>query len=223
MQNTLDKIHRRTGFTLVEVLISIFILSVVMSTVYVAYSGTLKVSRQMEEEGNTYKMARITMDRIIRDLSSLQTSGGSYYFTAKKEKIQKREFHSLYFWSAAHLAFGVNEGEGSPATISYTIHEDNSEGSFSLWRADLAAARPSEKKETAEGYIACKNIDSFKLTFYDAEERETDSWDSSSTAGQGEQLPRSVKIELAIVNTNNKEKPYKFMTRIFLPSKKKTP
>ena len=80
MLNIHNKIHRGTGFTLVEVLIAIFILSVVMSTVYVAYSGTLKVSRQMEEEGNAYKMARLTMDRIIRDLSSLQTSGGSFYF-----------------------------------------------------------------------------------------------------------------------------------------------
>ena len=223
MLSTHDKIHRRSGFTLVEVLVSIFILSVVMSTVYVAYSGTLKVTRQMEEEGNTYKMARLTMDRIIRDLSSLQTSGGSFYFTAEKEKVKNSEFHSLHFWSAAHLAFGANEGESSPATISYTIREDNPEGSFSLWRADVAAAKPHEQEEKAEAYIICKNIDSFKLTFYDAESRETDVWDSSATAEQGKQLPRSAKIELAIVNANNKEKPYKFMTRIFLPSKKKTP
>ncbi|HNY50774.1 MAG TPA: prepilin-type N-terminal cleavage/methylation domain-containing protein [Smithella sp.] len=223
MQKTHDQMHRRTGFTLLEVLIAIFILSVVMATVYVSYSGTLRVSRQMEEEGNAYKMARLTMDRIIRDLSSLQTSGGSFYFIAKKEKIKNREFHSLYFWAAAHLAFGTNEGEGNPATIGYTIREDSGEESLSLWRADLAVAKPHEKEETADAFIICKNVDAFKLTFYDAEERETDVWDSSSTAGQGNQLPRSVKIELAIVNANNKEKPYKFMTRIFLPSKKKTP
>ena len=32
--------------------------------------------------------------------------------------------------------------------------------------------------------------------------------------------PRAVKIELALVNLNDKEKPYKFMTKVFLPVKK---
>jgi len=30
----------------------------------------------------------------------------------------------------------------------------------------------------------------------------------------------AVKIELALVNINDKEKPYKFMTKVFLPVKK---
>ena len=217
------KQHSSGGFTLVEILIAIFILGLVMSTVYVSYSGTLKVSHQIEEEGNIYKMARMTMDRMIRDLSSLQTSGGSFSLHAEKEKINKKEFHSLYFWSAAHLAFGENESESRPATITYYVHEDENEGSFSLWRSDVSGAKLSDKKETEEGYIICKNIDTFRLTFYDNEGRETDLWDSASISGQHAQLPASVKIELAMVNANDKEKPYKFMTRIFLPSRNLTP
>ncbi len=218
-----DMASRRGGFTLLEVLIAIFILSLVMSTVYVSYTGTLKVSRQVEEEGNIYKMARITMDRLIRDLSSLQPSGGTFYFTAEKEKIKNNEFHSLYFWSAAHLALEENEGQGSPAVIRYMVQEEGNEGGFSLWRADAAIAKPAQKKETADGYVICRHIEAFKLTFYDAQERETDVWDSGATASQGEPLPRSAKIELALTNPGNREKPYTFMTRVFLPSKKRTP
>ncbi len=218
-----DKMKHRNGFTLVEVLIAIFILALVMSTVYVSYSGTLRISHQMEEESNIYKMARWTMDRLIRDLSSLQPSGNSFYLTAEKEKIDRKEFHTIHFWSAAHLAFGEKETSGRPATVSYYVREEGSEGSVSLWRADVSGARPDEKKETAKGYVICKNIEAFKLTFYDQQDRDMDLWNTSPASGHGEQLPRTIKIELALSNIQDKEKPYKFMTRIYLPSPKRTP
>src|SRR5271169_1451866 len=98
-----------SGFTLVEILIAIFILGLVMATVYVSYSGILKTAHQMEEEGNIYKMARTSMDRMITDLSSLQPSAGYFDLRAEKKKFNNREFHSISFWSASHLVFDENE------------------------------------------------------------------------------------------------------------------
>jgi len=209
------------GFTLIEILLAIFILGMVMVTVYVSYSGTMKTSRQMEDESNIYKTARVTMDRMIKDLSSLQPSGGRFDFHAGKDTLNKKEFHSLYFWSASHLAFEENEDTGRPATIHYSVREDNSGESFSLWRSDVAGATPEDTKETEGGYVICKNIESFRLTFDDTEGRESDVWDSSSISGQSAQIPASVKIELALVNLNDRDKPYKFMTKVYFPYKKK--
>jgi general secretion pathway protein J len=222
-------IHAR-GFTLIEILIAIFILGLVLATVYASYSGILKTSHQMEEEGNIYKMARTSMDRMIKDLSSLQTTSlptsglstsGSFDLRAEKQTLSKREFYSLYFWSASHLAFGENEGEGRPAAISYYVQEDNGGGKFSLWRSDTAGSKPDKEKNTGGGFVICQNIDSLSLRFYDSTGREFESWDSSSfSEEQKGKAPAAVKIELALVNLNDKEKPYKFMTKVFLPVKK---
>jgi len=209
------------GFTLVEILIAIFILGLVMATVYVSYSGILKTSHQLEEEGNIYKMARMSMDRMIKDLSALQTSSGSFDFRAEKKTLSNREFYSLSFWSASHLAFGENEGEGRPAAISYYVQEDEGGDSFSLWRSDLSGAKPSPGKNQSGGFVICKNIDSWSLRFYDSTGTELESWDSSSpSSDQQGKSPRAVKIEMSLVNLNDKEKPYKFMTKVFLPVKK---
>jgi general secretion pathway protein J len=210
------------GFTLVEILIAIFILVLVMSTVYVSYSGILKNSRQLEEEGAIYKMARTSMDRIIKDLSSLQTSAGVFDLRAEKKTLSNREFYSIYFWSASHLVFSENDEEGRPASIGYDVREDEDHESFSLWRTDVSGAKPDKGKNTDGGFIICRNIDAFRLTFYDTEGRETDSWDSSSSTGGDNtgKTPAAVKIELFLVNTNDREKPYKFMTKVFLPVKK---
>ncbi|HUN54035.1 MAG TPA: type II secretion system protein [Smithella sp.] len=209
------------GFTLVEILIAIFILGLVMATVYVSYSGILKTAHQMEEERVIYKMARTSMDRMITDLSSLQPSIGAFDLRAEKIKFNNREFHTITFWSASHLAFDENEEEGCPAAIGYYVREDEDGKSFSLWRADVFASKPDKTKIANGGFIICKNVDTFKLTFYDSEGIETDVWDSSSTEGnQNGRVPAAVKIELFLVNLNDQEKPYKFMTKIFLPAKK---
>jgi len=211
----------QNGFTLIEILIAIFILGLVMATVYASYSGILTTSRTMEKELDIYKMARTAVDRLTKDLSSLQTSAGSFDLRAEKDILNKKQFHSISFWSASHLSFGENESKERPAAISYYVREDDDGQGFSLWRSDFSGVRPDETKKPEGGFIICKNIDVFRLTFYDSENREMDSWDSSvATGDQKDKAPTAVKIELFMANDNDQEKPYKFMTKVFLPVKK---
>ncbi len=171
---------RVSGFTLVEIMIAILILGLALSTVYVSYSYTMKMVHDIEYEDQLYKMARTTMDRIIKDLSSLQLSSGAFDFHADKQTLGNREFYSLSFWSASHLAFGESEGEGYPVAISYYVQEDESGESFSLRRSDLTSAKPSKNKSVGSGFVVCQNVDTFSLRFYDSTGSELESWDSSS-------------------------------------------
>ena len=217
----LKKNIHSNGFTLLEILIAIFILGLVMGETYLSYNSVLKTSKQLEEESNIYKMARTSMDRMVKDLSSLQLSAGFFDLRAEKKTLSSREFYSLSFWSASHLAFGENEGEGRPAAISYYVEEDEGGESFSLRRSDFAGAKPAQEKNISGGFVVCQSVDSLSLKFYDATGRESESWDSSSfSADQKGKAPVSVKMELGLVNLNDKDKPYKFMTKVFLPVKK---
>ena len=138
---------RAKGFTLVEIMIAILILGIVLSTVYASYSSTMKLVRDIEYESHLYKMARTAMDRMIKDLSSLQPYADSFDLRAEKQTSGNREFYSISFWSAAHLAFAENEGNGSPAAITYYVEEDEGGGSFSLRRTDLPGGKPSKEKK----------------------------------------------------------------------------
>ncbi len=214
---------RSKGFTLIEIMIAILILALVLSTVYAAYSSTMKLVSDIEYESHLYKMARTAMDRMIKDLSSLQPYADSFDLRAEKKTLSNHEFYSISFWSASHLAFGENEGNGSPAAISYYVEEDEGGESFSLRRSDFPGGKPSREKNISGGYVVCRSVDSLRLRFYDAANREMESWDSSSLSSEQKgKAPVTVKIELALVNINNKEKPYKFMTKVFLPVKKQT-
>jgi general secretion pathway protein J len=208
------------GFTLIEILLAIVILGMVLSAVYAAYSGTMKIVQELEYENNVYKMARVTMDRIIRDLSSVQAVIGVYEFKADRETKSNHEWGALFFRSAAHLAFSENEIDGTLALIGYYAQEDQGGESFSLIRSDLTGTQATKEKSKNSGYVICQNIDSLVFKFYDINGKEYDSWDSTSNMEtQKGKAPTAIKVELGLVNINNKEKPYKFMTKIFLPAR----
>lgn len=208
------------GFTLLEILIAIFILGIVLTTLYAAYSGTLTVIKELDDDSLAYSMARITMDRMNRDLSSLQRFEDSFVLQSEKSRIGDHEFSSLTVWSSAHLDFEEDGQSGSPASIAYFVKEDK-EGGFSLWRSDVAEARPSREKKTEGGLIICQGLQSLTLKFYDEGGQEHETWDSTTSSGEQKGKPPAlVEIELVMVNTRDADKPYKFKTRVFLPVRK---
>ena len=224
MSDRLPVHHRYShGFTLLELLIAIFILGIVLTTIYAAYSGTLTVIKELDDDSRAYQMARITLDRMNRDLSSLQRFGNVFVLQSEKSRIGDREFGSLAFWSATHLTFEEGGPSSNPASIAYFVKQEK-DGSFSLWRSDVAEAKPSQLSpdmKTSGGLIICQNLQAINLKFYDESGRDYDSWDTSSSLVQQKgKPPVLVQIELMLTNGRNAEKPYKFMTNVFLPVRK---
>jgi hypothetical protein len=155
-----------------------------------------------------------------RDLSSLQRFGNVFVLQSEKSRIGDREFGSLAFWSATHLTFDEDGPSSHPASIVYFVKQDK-DGSFSLWRSDVAEAKPSLDRKTGSGLIICQNLQAINLKFYDEGGRDYDSWDtSSSSEPQKGKPPVLVQIELMLTNGRDAEKPYKFMTNVFLPVRK---
>jgi len=212
--------HDSHGFTLLEILIAIFILGIVLTTIYAAYSGTLTVIKELDEDSRAYQMARVTLDRMGRDLSSLQRFGNAFVLQSEKNRVGNREFETLNFWSAAHLAFEEDGQSGSPASIAYFVKEGK-DGGFSLWRSDVPGARPPTDRKTGSGLIICQNLQEIHLKFYDDSGKDYDSWDTaSSSSPQKGKPPALVQIELILAKARDAEKPYKFSTRVFLPVRK---
>ena len=212
--------HDSRGFTLLEVLIAIFIVGIALTTIYAAYSGTLTVIKELDDDSRAYQMARITLDRMSRDLSSLQRFGDVFVLQSERSRIGNNEFGSLAFWSAAHLTFEEDGPSGLPASIAYFVKEGKG-GGFSLWRNDVAGAKPSIEWKTDKGLIICQSLQGINLKFYDEGGRDYDSWDTAySSESQKGKPPALVQIELILTNARDAEKPYKFVTRVFLPVRK---
>jgi general secretion pathway protein J len=218
------------GFTLLEVLIAMFIFAVVLSTLYVAYTGTFRNIEETESQADLYEMARIVLDRMTEDLESVymasqtkRTTGEetmeedqSTRFVGTMTEIEGRRMDTLRFASKAHIVFNGGEPYPGTAEIVYYVRESSEEeGDFTLYRTDRANFEQREEEGTG-GWILCDHLHAIQFTYYDEEGSEHDNWDSTDESFK-DKLPSGVSILLELANKTNPESPLKFMTGVSLP------
>lgn len=211
--------NTQKGFTLVEILIAILILGTVLTTIYASYTGTFRITRDMEDGDEIYDMARSTLERVGMDLAAIKSYGGSFDFVLKRGNIRGNPvISSLVFTSASHLDFEDTERGGEMASIRYTMEEDKENEGFILYRKDTPKNSTADTA-ASEGFMLCNRLQSLSFKFYDAGGREFESWDSKSADGpQKNKAPSTVYIEINFVNGADKNHPYRFMTKILVPA-----
>ena len=223
--------ENRHGFTLIEILVAIFIFGVVLSTIYSSFLGTSRVVNETEYEAEIYGMARITLDRMLEDLESVyvprdlkpaepdgeQVTGAD--FIGDNTEINGRPADSLRFLSRAHIVFSEEDQPSGTAVIEYyvkeTEEEEEKEGHFVLFRSDTPEQETVPSKGTG-GLVLCDKLVSIDFTYYDAAGDEYDSWDTTAGAFEGT-IPSMVSISLELENRRDPEAPYKFFTTAAIP------
>ena len=219
MLNKKGAVPIKSGFTLIEILIAIFILGTVLTTVYAAYTGTFRIVKDTQYTDDIYSMARRAMKRMTVDLESVCSYRDSFKFATGE--IEKEDFMELSFLSSAHLDF-YDERSSGIASISYFIVEDSEKEGYVLKRKDELyrdKAEGAEEKISREGgYILCDRLQSLIYKFYDDGGEEYDSWDSESDLKtQNGKTPIVVSIQMNFTDPDDKDRPYRFMTKVFLP------
>ena len=191
------------GFTLIEILIAIFILATVLTTVYAAYTGTFKLVEETRSGDDIYSMARTAINRMTEDMESACGYKGSFKFVSGK--VETGDLMELSFLSSSHLNFDDERSSGI-AIINYSVVKDDEEDGYILKRRDeLYHGETTEENE--EGYILCDGLQSLTYKFYDGSEVEYDSWNSKSDLkAQKDKIPAIVFIRMDFVNPNRRDK-----------------
>lgn len=206
----------RAGFTLLEILVAIIILSMVLTTVYAAYTGTFRIIDQTKYSDEVYGMARTALMRMTEDLASICRYDGIYSFVSTSSEIGDTEFTNLTFLSSAHLSFDGRDASGI-SSISYTITDGSEDTGPILMREDVLYSGDSESEtEEAGGHVLCNQLQSLTYTFYDNKGESFETWDSNSDTHK-DKAPSIVSISLNFINPDDKENPYTFITKIYLP------
>lgn len=219
--------ENRFGFTLLEILIAMFIFAVVLFTIYTSYTGTFRIIDETEYQADIYTMARIALERMQEDLESFYTipkdvqppksdeESAQFQFVGEDKEIKGRSTDSLRFVSRAHLVFGEQEQSSGAAEIGYYVEEHDEEEGFVLYRTDTPAFQEKPEEGTG-GLVLCESLVSLNLTYYDDEGEVHDNWDSTSYEFK-DKIPKMVSIILEFENNVDPETPFKFFTRVALP------
>ncbi|MDD5723214.1 MAG: prepilin-type N-terminal cleavage/methylation domain-containing protein [Syntrophales bacterium] len=208
---------RKRGFTLVEILIAISILTIVMGTVYTAYIGTFEIIENTRSGNDVYRTTRSTMTRMITDLESVCRYGDSFRFISEEREIKGERFMNLSFFSSAHLDPDYGGATGI-AMIGYYVVEGENEGSVMMREDSLFKDSDVNEEElfSGEGFILCERLHSLTYTFYDTKGEEYNSWNSELEPHKN-RVPAIISIHLEFVDPDKIGNPYRFMTKVFLP------
>jgi general secretion pathway protein J len=218
-----DPRHPARGFTLLEIMIAIFIFAVVLTTIFASYNALFSGNETIEQGTASYEMAKNCLSRMMIDLESIhislppeyapQTVADShdlYRVVGEMVDIQGREFPKLRFTSLSHIAFGGKTQNGIAEIVYYVQIEG--EDRYRLKRADNLHPYPSFEEKAGDP-VLCKDLKSLTVKYYDENGTEYDLWDSDAEAF-GYSTPRAIRIKLELASASE---PLLFETMVTLP------
>ena len=183
-----------TGFTLLEIVISVAILVVILTIVYNTFNSSIKAFTAMEKQGDAYAQARIVLNRLSEEVGSIYFSGENRNTGLLGEDRDENDlpFDSLHFTSLSHIRWVKDSKESELCEIGYYLETDNETGESFLfrredWNLDGTLEEGGRPLELAEG------VDGLNFRYYDGEEW-ADEWDSRITGT----LPKAVEIVLVM-------------------------
>ena len=219
------------GFTLLEILLVIFIFGIVMTTILGSFNAIFGNVSHLEKKASQYDGVKTCLDRISEDLRGLYITPLDLYSTASPDRTdEKKDIHRFWaetvsigggsfcrmrFSTTAHLPF-ENSRQKGVAQIIYDVRQQDE--TVMLNRSDSLFPYPAMDESTSgkniENPVLSPDIRSFTATFYDAEGNGFDHWDSDSDEF-GFATPKAVKIQLEL---GDEEEVLNAGTMVMLPA-----
>lgn len=207
----------RRGFTLVELMLAILILSIMMSIVYGVVVSTVTAAKRVEEITAASEVGPAILTRIRADLEAAFLPKEGEYFVGLKKPGAGNDRDRVDLVSS-DVAYGsendVEEAKfHSINEVGYQVLESTKiQGVGILYRREdyFIDADPLKGGRLTELY---DRVRSFSLRYYDGKEWRPD-WSSKAQKG----LPKAVEIELKILVTHNDDQNHeqKFKTTVML-------
>jgi prepilin-type N-terminal cleavage/methylation domain-containing protein len=181
---------RNQGFTLLEILIAIFLLAVVMAVVLGPFTGIIASSRDAETKVDLYQTARSVMDILSADIRGIyqpaESEGPS--FDASLESVDlDTPMPRLDFVTTHSLAIG-HQKNPFLTEVGYRLRRNPNSDLYTLWRR--TESPPWEPLDEGGREIPiCRIVERFKVEFLYGDEPTTELKD---------QIPRAVVIDFTL-------------------------
>lgn len=193
---------RRAGFTLVEVVVALAILSVIGLLSWGAVNGALQARDYLESSDEVDRSARLALGRITRELSlAFLTSNTGAVATYKTVFIGKDSEggDQLWFSTMAHHRSIRDAREGDQAEVTlWTEPDPNGEGGeYALLHRESGRIDEEPDKQGVVLPLAT-GVARFDLRYLDGQTSEwRDEWDTTGPDTPN-RLPRAVQIVLVL-------------------------
>lgn len=199
------------GTTLMEIMVAMAVLTLIVTSVWSGFRGTLRGMEtteaiQLRYSGVRNGLSRMTAEISMAYLSFNRPADEVRHFTLFEGRDEMTQ-DNLTFSAFAHIRMRKDADESDQSVIQYFVDDDpDVAGQKNLYRREsrrLTGDLPEKLEDYFPAYILVENVDSFDVKYWDTRKLEwVDEWSSMRTDFQPDRLPTRVKIELAINDTD---------------------
>lgn len=180
-----------SGFTLIEVLIAMALLSIVIASLYSTFFLSKRAVDAMEESLIRLQESRALLDTFKREIESALYSKDKTYTTFK---LDDRDFYGK---QASHVVFtSFSSSLPGLSRIEYLVEEK--EGKLILRKKIASAYSLNAESKSVE---LMEDIDSFTV-----EAKHNEKWVKTWDGALAGSLPEEVRISVAVQTKENQDK-----------------
>ena len=213
----------KKGFTLIEVLVSIGLVSVLMMLIWQDTSQSVKSKDKIEKRNAIYHFARVTVNKMTQDITMAFLLKGPAQLGAKQGSPQsktvfKGDEEKMNFDSLSHLRLFQDSKESEETEIGYKTERDpDNRDRLILFRRESKTIDNNPDEGGVWVPLAYK-LKGLKLEYYDGVKFDwKTSWNSETS--EKDLLPRAVRVTLTFEDPRNKENDMPLTTTVLLGMK----
>ena len=189
---------RRSGFTLIEVIVSLVLVAGIAAFTFSSLRSSFTMRDYMEQQDATDRSARVALQKIERELRlAFLTKNTTAVNTYKTVFVGKNDndLDSLFFATFAHRRMYYGTPEGDQAEITIWV-DDGPDGSKVLYHRE--SGRINEDPDSGGTILPlASGVVKFDLDFLNSSTGDwSEEWDS--TGSDTNKLPRAVQILLVL-------------------------
>jgi len=206
MSRRIARARHVRGFTLVELLVAIVVLSLISVLIYNAFASMKRTREGIERVDDRYREGRLAMTRMIRELQSAYISLHAPINASLL--VQKTAFigttgtpaDRLDFNSFSNRRMDKNSHVSDQCELSYFGSRNPDASGVTDLARRFSTSLDLEPKKGGRVEVLATDIDLFDLQYLDPMTGNwVDTWDTTSTVtGQPARLPVQVRIVLVL-------------------------
>lgn len=193
------------GFSLMEVLISVAILSAMSLLIYASTGQILDGKLKVEKKDAFIHSVRLSLSMMVSDLRQAvlyhkSMHGKENNFVSGFQGTDTR----IDFSTLSHFHYIEDAKDTDQVTVAYWLEKEEEGDYYKLMRRE--SQRLGEKiDEGGKAYTLMNHVKELRFEYYDSNKEEwTQEWDTTKVSALG-RMPQAVKIFITLIEENEED------------------